>query len=134
MNADGGVYLYYPNPSMPNSRVIKGIKLNLPPDDLPAPDAWDINITLPAGMAKGKEVVFATLTKEPLKDLNIEWGQDQRAALTKAGLLSANARPGTPAAECFPAAEGRVTIWKEYDVTEPTTSTTPATPAAPAAE
>ena len=116
VNYDGKVYLYYPNPTMPSSKVMKDLAITLPPAGQLSRDAWEINIGLPEGVAKGREIVFAVLAKEPLPGVTIEWGLDQRDALTKAGVLKAGAKIGMPPAECFPSGEGYQTAWREYEV------------------
>lgn len=118
INADGGVYLYYPNPSMPSGKVFKDRTINLPPESGLRPDeVWEINTTLPDGADKGREIAFAILTHQPLTDLKIEWGVDQRDALTKAGILAEGAKPTTPGAQCFPPSDKYKVAWREYDIT-----------------
>lgn len=126
MNADGAVYLYYPNPSMPSSKVFKDRTIKLPPvGGLRREEIWDINITLPEGINQGREIVFAFLSKTPLEGLKLDWGVDQREALTKAGWLASHAKPGLPGAECFPSGADHQTAWREYDIVRADPAVTP---------
>lgn len=118
INADGGVMLYYPNPSQPGGKVFKDRTIKLPPESgLRAEEIWEINTALPDGIDKSREIVFAILTHQPLSDLKLEWGVDQRDALTKAGILAEGAKPTSPGAKCFPPSDKYQLAWREYDVT-----------------
>ncbi|WP_050028637.1 DUF4384 domain-containing protein [Verrucomicrobium sp. BvORR034] len=118
INADGGVLLYYPNPSQPSGKVFKDRTINLPPESgLRAEEMWDINTALPEGVNKSREIVFAILSHQPIADLKLDWGVDQRDALTKAGILAEGAKPTTPGSKCFPPTDKHQVAWREYDIT-----------------
>lgn len=118
INADGGVLLYYPNPSQPSGKVFKDRTIKLPPESgLRAEEMWDINTALPEGVDKSREIVFAILSHQPIADLKLDWGVDQRDALTKAGILADGAKPTTPGSKCFPLTDKHQVAWREYDIT-----------------
>lgn len=118
INADGGVLLYYPNPSQPSGKVFKDRTIKLPPESgLRAEEMWDINTALPEGVSKSREIVFAILSHQPIADLKLDWGVDQRDALTKAGILAEGAKPTTPGSKCFPQTDKHQVAWREYDIT-----------------
>ncbi|WP_009961448.1 DUF4384 domain-containing protein [Verrucomicrobium spinosum] len=118
INADGGVLLYYPNPSQPSGKVFKDRTIKLPPESgLRAEEMWDINTALPEGVNKSREIVFAILSHQPIADLKLDWGVDQRDALTKAGILAEGAKPTSPGSKCFPKTDKHQVAWREYDIT-----------------